>query len=46
MDIDNAERLLAALDDFGMESVDLEASDFMEPEVVIQLGYPPVRIDL
>ncbi len=43
---DNAERLVGALDDFGMESVGLKPSDFMEPEVVIQLGFPPVRIDL
>ena len=45
-DDDNAERLVAAIDDFGMESVGLESSDFMEPEIVVQLGYPPVRIDL
>lgn len=43
---DNAERLVAALDDFGMDSVGLEASDFAEPDIVVQLGYPPVRIDL
>lgn len=29
-----------------MESVGLEPSDFLEPEVIVQLGYPPVRIDL
>jgi len=37
---------VAALDDFGMGSVGLEADDFLEPEIVVQLGYPPVRIDL
>lgn len=42
----NAERLVGALDDFGMASVGLEVDDFLEPEVVIQLGYPPIRIDL
>lgn len=42
----NAERLVAALDDFGMQSVGLEPEDFLEPEIVVQLGYPPVRIDL
>ena len=46
MDTDNADRLLVALDDFGVESVALEAADFMEPGIVIQLGYPPMRIDL
>ena len=24
----------------------LEADDFLEPEVIVQLGYPPMRIDL
>ncbi len=42
----NAERLVEALNDFGMRSVGLEADDFLEPEVVVQLGYPPIRIDL
>jgi hypothetical protein len=43
---DNAERLIAALDDFGMGSVGLEPADFLEPDFVVQLGYPPYRIDL
>ncbi len=42
----NAERLVTAIDDFGMESVGLEPSDFLEPDMVVQLGYPPIRIDL
>jgi len=42
----NAERLIEALNDFGMGSVGLEADDFLEPEIVVQLGYPPMRIDL
>lgn len=42
----NAERLVLALDEFGLGSVGLTAADFMEPDVVIQLGYPPLRIDL
>ena len=29
-----------------MESVGLKQSDFLQPGVVVQLGYPPVRIDL
>ena len=43
---DNAERLISAIADFGMEAVGLQPADFMEPDTVIQLGYPPVRIDL
>ena len=42
----NAESLLTALDDFGFGSVGLVANDFTEPGRVVQLGYPPVRIDL
>lgn len=46
IDEENAERLVVALGDFGLSSVGLEPSDFLEPEIVVQLGYPPVRIDL
>ena len=46
IDPGNAERLVLALEDFGMESVGLTPADFMEPDVVVQLGYPPLRIDL
>lgn len=43
---ENAQRLLQALDDFGFGSVGLKEHDFLEPEQIIQLGYPPLRIDL
>ena len=46
IDPDNAERLVLALEDFGMDSVGLDAADFTEPDIVVQLGYPPMRIDL
>ena len=42
----NAERILAALKEFGFGSLDLNKSDFQQPENVIQLGVPPVRVDL
>ena len=42
----NAERLLLALGDFGFGSVGLTSEDFLEPDQVVQLGYPPNRIDL
>ena len=41
----NADRILAALDDFGFGSLGLEASDFLEPGVIIQLVREPQRID-
>ncbi len=46
IDPTNADHLIQALEDFGMASVGLTADDFLEPEVVVQLGYPPIRIDL
>jgi hypothetical protein len=42
----NAEKLLKALEDFGFGSLDLKVEDFLDPEQVVQLGYPPNRIDL
>lgn len=43
---DNAERLLAALEDFGFGSLGITREDFTSPESVLQLGHPPNRIDL
>jgi len=42
---DNIENILKALDDFGFSSLNLKESDF-SPDQIIQLGYPPNRIDL
>lgn len=42
---ENAIKLLSALADFGFASVGLTQSDILSGKV-IQLGYPPVRIDL
>ncbi len=38
--------MVKTLSDFGFESLELEASDFLETETIIQLGYAPNRIDL
>lgn len=43
---ENAERILACVDAFGFASFGLAASDFTKPGNIIQLGYPPLRIDL
>jgi hypothetical protein len=45
-DATNAERLMEALTDFGFGSVGLSQGDFEKPDQVVQLGMPPVRIDL
>ena len=42
---ENATNIIHALDDFGFGSLELKVSDFLDPEVIIQLGYPPDRID-
>jgi hypothetical protein len=44
--LDNANNLLQALDQFGFSSLGLQTQDFLTPEQIIQLGYPPNRIDL
>ena len=43
---DNATRIIRALSFFGFGSLGLKAEDFQKPEQVVQLGVPPVRIDL
>jgi hypothetical protein len=46
MDQSNAENLLEALDSFGFSSLDLNVDDFLKSDHIVQLGYPPNRIDL
>jgi len=45
-DINNAARILWALEAFGFGSPGLEAKDFSDDDKIVQLGVPPVRIDL
>ncbi len=42
----NAEKLVKALSQFGFQSLGLTISDFLEKDTIIQLGYPPRRIDI
>ncbi len=42
----NAQRIMAALKDFGFSSVELSATDFEAEDKVVQLGFPPVRVDI
>ena len=42
----NARNIVRALNDFGFESVGLTEADFEEAGRVIQLGFPPVRVDI
>ena len=43
---ENARRVLAALEEFGFGGLGLQVADFAAVGQVIQLGFPPNRIDL
>jgi len=43
---ENAERMLTVLTDFGFSSLALSLQDFLEEDNIIQLGFPPNRIDI
>jgi len=46
MDAENATNIIKALEQFGFASLGLKASDFTSADQIIQLGYPPNRIDV
>lgn len=43
---ENSKRILKALADFGFQFSNLNLQDFEAPNKVVQLGVPPVRVDL
>ena len=45
-DGENASRIVTALAVFGFDSLGISREDLVGPDKVLQLGYPPVRIDL
>ena len=44
--LENAARIEQAIRDLGFASTDLKAADFAVPDQIVQLGHPPLRIDL
>ncbi|MEI6594860.1 MAG: hypothetical protein WCO28_04805 [Bacteroidota bacterium] len=42
----NAKKLVSALIDFGFGSLDVDVNDFNKEDSVVQLGFPPNRIDI
>ncbi len=42
----NAARVLKVIEKFGFAGVSLEVQDFVMPDRILQLGYPPWRIDI
>lgn len=45
-DTGNAGNMINALRDFGFSTLDISEQDLLTPGVVVQLGYPPSRIDI
>lgn len=43
---ENAKNILSALDNFGFGSLNLKTDDIKDPNSAVQLGVPPVRIDI
>ena len=43
---ENAQRIIAAIEEFGFGDLGLSAEDFQEPDVMVQLGHEPQRIDI
>ncbi len=44
--LSNAEKIMSVLKEFGFGSVGLEVEDFQRDSHVVQLGVPPVRVDI
>jgi hypothetical protein len=44
--IDNAKKIVLCVNNFGFSSFNLKVEDFTKEGNIIQLGYPPLRIDL
>ena len=43
---ENGERLVRVFHDFGLASFGVTSQDFAKPDQIIQVGYPPYRIDV
>jgi hypothetical protein len=46
IDPQNAERVVLALREFGFDLPQLQASLFLEPDNVVRMGMPPMRLEL
>jgi hypothetical protein len=44
--VDNSQKVMRALVRFGAPTTSLSEKDFQDPDVVFQMGAPPLRIDL
>ena len=46
IDAENAERLVAAMKSFGFDAASLSVGLFLQPDQVVRMGRPPMRIDV
>jgi hypothetical protein len=46
MSPENAANMVKALDEFGFGSLGLKSDDFIAPDQIVQLGFPPSRIGI
>ena len=44
--LENAQKVISALEEFGAPLSNLSAEDFTTPDLIVQLGIEPCRIDL
>ena len=42
----NASKMVQVINDFGFSSLKLKKEDFLKRDSIIQLGFPPLRIDI
>jgi predicted nucleotidyltransferase len=42
----NAEKMIKVIKDFGFGSLGIKEEDFLKDNSIVQLGYPPLRIDI
>lgn len=43
---ENADRLLGVLAEFGFASLNLRSEDFLEPDMVVEIGREPIKIQV
>ncbi len=43
---DNSIKMVSVINDFGFGSVGFTVNDFSRPNLINQIGYPPLRIDI
>jgi hypothetical protein len=42
----NAAKMMSVIEEFGSGSLGIKEKDFLKKDSIVQLGYPPVRIDI